>query len=124
MAAHMANLNEIYQAIGKLTAEVKSLQGAVEKAERAAVHSADQGVESRAAIHRRMDSVLTEVSQIKEDVAEMKTDVASAKQVTEEVKRWKLMGMGALGVTGIAAGAIGASISYWWEAIKRTLLGG
>lgn len=38
------------------------------------------------------------------------------KPVADDVKRWKLMGIGALGVTGIAAMALGVSFG---EAIRR-----
>nr|WP_272939271.1 DUF1515 family protein [Ensifer adhaerens] len=43
-------------------------------------------------------------------------DVAEMKPVTDEVKRGKLMGIGALGVTGISAMALGVSFA---EAIRR-----
>ena len=43
------------------------------------------------------------------------TDVAEMKPVTDDVRRWKLMGIGALGVTGIAAMALGVSFA---EAIR------
>lgn len=36
--------------------------------------------------------------------------------MTDDVRRWKLMGIGALGVTGIAAMALGVSFA---EAIRR-----
>ncbi|OHV84135.1 hypothetical protein LCM4573_00010 [Rhizobium sp. LCM 4573] len=38
------------------------------------------------------------------------------KPVTEDVKRWKLMGMGALGMMGIAGIALGVSFA---DALKR-----
>ncbi|MEZ0000693.1 hypothetical protein ABIA18_002490 [Sinorhizobium fredii] len=43
-------------------------------------------------------------------------NVAEMKPVTDDVKRWKLMGIGALGVTGIAAMALGVSFA---EVIRR-----
>jgi len=33
------------------------------------------------------------------------------------------MGLGALGVTGIAAGAIGSAITYFWSDLLRLLRG-
>lgn len=123
MAQHEVNLNELYQVIGGLVSDIKNVQKAIEKSEISAVKAADAATLSRVEIHRRLDHVVTDVSQVKEDVAEMKTDVASAKQVTEEVKRWKLMGMGALGVTGIATAAISSAITYWWDAISAKLFG-
>lgn len=47
---------------------------------------------------------------------EVVVDVAEMKPVTDDVKRWKLMGIGALGVAGIAAVALGVSLA---EAIRR-----
>ncbi|AWI62216.1 hypothetical protein AB395_00006593 (plasmid) [Sinorhizobium fredii CCBAU 45436] len=43
-------------------------------------------------------------------------NVAEMKPVTDDVKRWKLMGIGALGVTGIAAMALWVSFA---EVIRR-----
>ncbi|WP_069059792.1 DUF1515 family protein [Sinorhizobium sp. RAC02] len=42
--------------------------------------------------------------------------VAELKPATDEVRQWKLMGIGALGVTGLAAMALGVTFS---EALKR-----
>ena len=123
MAQHEVNLNELYQIIGGLVSDIKNVQKAVEKSETSAVKAADEATKSRAEMNARFDHVVSDVAQVKEDVAEMKSDVASAKEVTEEVKRWKLMGMGALGVTGIAAGAIGASLATWWDAIWTAIKG-
>jgi hypothetical protein len=60
-----------------------------------------------------------DVGDLKTDVATMKTDIADTKAVTEDVKKWKLMGMGALGVTGIAAGAIASFITAYWSDINE-----
>ncbi|WP_104667086.1 DUF1515 family protein [Ensifer adhaerens] len=48
--------------------------------------------------------------------ATLAADVAEMKPVTDDVKRRKLMGIGALGVTGIAAMARGVGVA---EAIRR-----
>ncbi|WP_245330994.1 DUF1515 family protein [Mesorhizobium sophorae] len=40
-----------------------------------------------------------------------------------EVTRWKLMGMGALGVTGIAFASLGSVVTYYWTDIWRVLRG-
>ncbi|MER9546641.1 DUF1515 domain-containing protein [Mesorhizobium sp. M0437] len=50
--------------------------------------------------------------------------MTSVKEVTAEVTRWRLMWLGALGVTGIAAGAIASSITYFWSDVWRVLCGG
>ncbi|MFD1983847.1 DUF1515 family protein [Mesorhizobium newzealandense] len=38
--------------------------------------------------------------------------------------RWKLMGLGALGVTGMAAAALASLIMAYWSEIWRLLRGG
>lgn len=124
MAAHTTNLNEIYQAIGSLTTEVKNLKDAFEKSERTAGDTANLASQSRAKIHKRVDELANEIADLKSDVHDVKIDVADTKLVTDEVTRWKLMGMGALGVTGIAAGAIGSAVTYWWDSIVVWARGG
>lgn len=52
-----------------------------------------------------------DVSATAEKIEAVKDDVAEMKPVTDEVKRWKLMGIGALGVVGIG----GASIGYAFQ---------
>ncbi|MGO4641731.1 DUF1515 family protein [Mesorhizobium sp. 2RAF45] len=38
--------------------------------------------------------------------------------------RWKLMGLGALGVTGMAATALASLVTAYWTDIWRALRGG
>ncbi|ESY82052.1 hypothetical protein X740_04480 [Mesorhizobium sp. LNHC221B00] len=88
------------------------------------------GDQHRATVHRRVDELVEDLSEVRinvagitVDVASMKSDVADTKMVTDEVTRWKLMGLGALGVTGIAAGAVASTITYYWHDIWRALRG-
>lgn len=46
------------------------------------------------------------------------------KEVTAVVTRRKLMGLGALGVTGMAAAAVASLVRPYWADIWRTLRGG
>ncbi|AMS41141.1 DUF1515 family protein [Aminobacter aminovorans] len=112
------SLQEIYQAIGTLTNEVKNLAEKIDKAEEQAAEGSRRADEHRAGIHRRVDELVLDVGNVKADVAALKSDiagmtneVAKTKEVTDEVKRWKLMGIGALGVVGIGGTALGVSIA-------------
>lgn len=67
-------------------------------------------------MHQRMDQLVDRVGKVEGGVAAVQEDVTEMKPVTDEVRRWKLMGMGALGVTGLAAMALGVTFS---EALKR-----
>lgn len=76
----------------------------------------DKAATSRAAVHQRMDQLVDRVGDLEASVSTIDSNVAEMKPVTDDVKRWKLMGIGALGVTGIAAMALGVSFA---EAIRR-----
>ncbi len=117
---------QIFRAIGNLEAEVKSLRRDIQQSEsRADTH--------RAAIHRRVDDVAIELGEVRLETVEMKgnletvidnmktvkDDLAETKAVTEQVKAWKLMGMGALGATGLAAGMLGSVLTYFASDIAR-----
>ena len=67
-------------------------------------------------VHSRMDQLVDRVGHLEASVTTIGEDVSEMKPVTDDVKRWKLMGIGALGVTGIAAMALGMSFA---EAIRR-----
>jgi len=118
-----ASLNEVYKAIGTLTAEVSGLRRDIQESDQRAAVSNRRADEHRTVMHRRVDELVAEVGGLKTDMVSVKRDLTDAKAVTEEVKRWKLMGLGALGVTGIAAGAIGSAITYFWSDLLRLLRG-
>ncbi|WP_246674418.1 DUF1515 family protein [Mesorhizobium sp. B2-2-2] len=56
-------------------------------------------------------------------VSKLNADMTSVKEVTAEVTRWKLMGLGALGVTGMAAAALASLVTAYWSDIWRVLRG-
>jgi len=109
--------------LGILLAKVEGIEKSMLAAEREAHETNAAANVSRAAIHRRMDDLQGEVSDIKTDISVVKIDVADTKRVTEDVKRWRLMGLGALGVTGIAASALTSLIAYYWDVVIRSLRG-
>jgi len=51
--------------------------------------------------------------------AGVQEDVTEMKPVTEDVKRWKLMGLGALGVIGVGSMALGVTFA---DVIRRILI--
>lgn len=107
-------LDDISQAIGALQAEVAGLRRDFQQSE-------TRAVDHRAGVHRRMDDIVDEVGDLKSDVAVVKKDVAEMKPVTDDVKRWKLMGMGALAVVGIGGTALGVSIASSLEWVGKLL---
>lgn len=99
----------MHQQMGEVLAEIRNLRDAFRQAE-------IKSDTSRATMHQRMDQLVDRVGKVEGGVAAVQEDVTEMKPVTDEVRRWKLMGMGALGVTGLAAMALGVTFS---EALKR-----
>lgn len=95
--------------LGMLLAEVRSLRSDIDRQER-------KSDESRAVMHRRIDDLVHRVGAIEGEFAVAKREVAEMKPVTDEVKKWKIMGMTALAVIGLGGAAMGVTFA---EAIKR-----
>jgi len=74
---------------------------------------------SRASMHRRMDKIVDRVIKVELTTAAVQKDVGEMRPVTEDVKRWKLMGLGALGVIGIGGMALGVTFA---DVIRRVAL--
>lgn len=117
------SLHDIYKAIGTLSAQFDGLRRDIDAAERRAGAENREADEKRAIMHRRMDEVISEVSDIKVDIAQITSQVSDSKAVTDQVKQWKLMGLGALGVVGIAAGALGTIIATYWQDLIKIFRG-
>lgn len=79
--------------------------------------------ESRAKLHSRTDEIARQITGIESDLAPIRKDVADAKAVTDEVRRWKLMGLGALGVVGLGGTALGVALASSLEWIARLFRG-
>lgn len=104
----MANID---QQIGSLTAKVDMLIEAAKRSE-------EKADVSRASVHRRLDEVVDRVGDLEAAQAQTQRDVKDMKPVTDDVKRWKIMGLGALGVVGIGGAVLGVSFG---DAAKRLL---
>ena len=106
----------VHRQLGELVAGMRSLQESIRRLEEGSMRAEDKAATSRAAVHQRMDQLVDRVGYVEASVATIGEDVSEMRPVTDDVKRWKLMGIGALGVTGIAAMALGVSFA---EAIRR-----
>lgn len=122
----MTNLDDISEAIGGLRAEVKNLGQKFDKADETAVETGRRADEYRRAIHKRVDTLVHEVSSLRGKVGQMEETVTDSKKVTDEVKMWKQRGIGALFVSGIAGSAVGGTvvglIVYYFDVILRFLI--
>lgn len=106
----------VHRQLGELAEGMRGLQQSLRRIEESGQRSEDKSAESRAVVHKRMDELVSRVGHLETGMSEMKEDVAEMKPVTDDVKRWKLMGIGALGVIGIGGMALGVTFA---DAIRR-----
>lgn len=114
----MAQSN-IERDIGTLLAKVANIETTLAK-----------GDEYRATVHRRVDEAVASIAAVRVDLEEVKGEVGGLtetvddmKDVTDEVTRWRLMGMGALAVTGIGAAALASIVTAYWGKIVKAIVG-
>lgn len=118
------SLHQIFEALGKLNAEVTSLRRDIQQSESRAAEGERRADSHRAAIHLRVDELTAEAGEIKEDVSKIignmetvKSDLASTKEIADEVRAWKQRGIGALAVVGIGASALTYAATQYYQQI-------
>lgn len=106
----------IHRELGILLTEVKNLREDLKT-------SQQKSDESRTKMHSRLDALSDRVGKMEGRLGPIERDVADTKAVTEEVKRWKLMGFGALAMAGIGGTAIGVGLANVFEGLSKFLRG-
>lgn len=109
----------VHKQLGELVAGMRSLQEANRRLEDMMRRSDDKSEESRSRVHRRMDETIDRIGKLETTIVTVQEDISEMKPVTDDVKRWKLMGLGAQGMIGIAGIALGVSFA---DALKRIAL--
>lgn len=66
-----------------------------------------------------MDDLVDRVGKVEGSVVQVSEDVNEMKPVTDDMRKWKLMGMGALAVVGLGGTALGVSIAGFFEQLSR-----
>ncbi len=102
----------VHQQLGTLLAEVKNLREDFRRSE-------DKSDASRASVHRRMDELVNRVGELEGQMTSVQEDVKEMRPITEDVRKWKLMGIGALGVIGIGGAALGVTFA---DVVRRVLM--
>lgn len=106
----------VHRQLGEVTAVTRSLQDSLRRIEDMMQRSEDKSDESRSKVHKRMDEVVDRIATVESNVGQVQNDIKDMKPVTDDVKRWKLIGTGALFMIGIGGIALGVSFA---DALKR-----
>lgn len=106
----------LHQQMGEMLAEIRNLRDAFRQSE-------IKSDTSRASMHKRMDQLVDRIGTVEGNVAAVQEDVSEMRPVTDDVKRWKLMGLGALGMIGIAGMALGVSFADTLKRIALVVIG-
>lgn len=107
----------MYREIGELKTRVDMLIDLSLKSE-------EKSDISRAAIHSRVNDLIERTAKVERSVIDLQDDVKVMKPVTDDVRRWKTVGMGALGAIGLAGVAMGVSFSDMLKRVANLLTGG
>ena len=121
----------VYRALGELSAGVKSIQESQRRMEQEMQRSEDKSDESRAKLHKRMDELVARVAVVESDVKSVGDDVTGVKKLvtedikptTDKVKRWELIGIGALSMAGVAGTALGVTFADTLRRFIALMLG-
>ena len=106
----------VHRQLGELVAGLRGIQDDMREMKASLQRSEDKSAESRAGVHRRLDEAVDRIARVESSVASVNEDVAEMKPVTDDVRRWSLMGIGALSMIGIGGVALGVSFA---DALKR-----
>ena len=85
--------------------------------------SESRAAQARAKMYTKTDELATRFAKTEGAVEALTEDMIEVKSVTAEVTRWKLMGLGALGVTGLASAFLTSIVMHYWTVIADTLKG-
>jgi hypothetical protein len=113
----------VHRQLGELVAGLRGLKDDIQEIRDAQLRADDRSTQSRAVVHRRMDELVSNVRTLEGHITNVQADVADMKPVTNDVKRWKLIGIGALGMIGIGGIALGVSFADVLKRVVALLIG-
>ncbi|MCR5859737.1 DUF1515 domain-containing protein [Mesorhizobium sp. J428] len=127
-----ASLNDIYRALGELTATIKAVNDKVDRISGEMTASEANANASRANVHRRLDEAATRTANLETDMAGVKTDMAGVKKVVTDIQavtddvvamRQKAAGAGTLGHWLIKIGIGVVAFAGWLVSLYTWITG-
>jgi predicted nucleic acid-binding Zn-ribbon protein len=120
--------------LAELAVEIRHLRDDITEMKSQTQRDQDKADISRAKVHARLDDVAKSVTVLEE---QRKTDtekldalgeatskrLESVEVVTNEVKRWKIMGMTSISIVGIGAAALGITFADFFKRLLQLVVG-
>jgi len=117
------NMNEVNRTLGVVLGKLEFLIKEVGDIRDDMTDSEGKSDTSRASIHKRLDELVQRTGSLEGKMNGVERSLADVKQVPDDVTRWRLMGLNALGITGLAAGSVGAFFAAYWDTIVKVFRG-
>lgn len=112
----LADNAAIQRELGELSTTLKAIQ--------ANLTAADRKTEAyRDDVRETLTDLSGRILALEHNHRNLSEDMSSVIPVVDEVKAWKQRGLGALGIIGIAATALGITIGAGWDAVKDWIVG-
>lgn len=113
-----SEIHDISMLLGQIQGTLQALDRKVDDGERRASDSRTQIQRHLEEQDDAMQAIVVSATQTQDEVRFMRdTLINDVKPVTDDVKRWRLMGVGAIGITGIGAAWLTANFSWLIDVI-------
>lgn len=120
--------------LAELAVEIRHMRDDITEMKAQTQRDQDRAGQSRDKVHARLDDVAKSVTVLEEQrktdadrldtiAAAIASRLDSVETVTNEVKRWKIMGMTSISIVGIGAAAFGITFADFFKRLLQ-MLGG
>ncbi len=113
MVALMANdIDNISMLLGDIRGSLRALESKVDTNNNRAEASSAKVMATLEEQDERLDELADSSRLMRTELTGITTTVTDSKMVTDDVKRWRQLGLGIIGLVGIAAAWIGGNLSW------------
>lgn len=120
--------------LAELAVEIRHMRDDITEMKAQTQRDQDKADQSRTKVHARLDEVVKSVTVLEEQrktdsdrlntiAAATETRLESVETVTDEVKRWKIMGMTSISIVGIGAAALGITFADFFKRMLQMMMG-
>lgn len=113
MVTFMANdIDNISMLLGDIRGSLRALESKVDTNNNRAEANSAKVMATLEEQDERLDELADSSRLMRTELTGLTTTVTDSKMVTDDVKRWRQLGLGVIGLVGIAAAWIGGNLSW------------